>query len=129
MDTHRAAGIRIVLALALAAVASSMVVASPAGATTERVPKMVSFTVKPATIKVGQTAEGVATLKKVAKDDVVIQIASSDENVALPYTDTLTIPAGYRSGRVDILGFGPGSATITATLGKVARSAPLTVTL
>ena len=117
------------MALALALFASVLFLSSPAGATAQRAPKLVSFTVKPATIKVGQTAEGVATLRKVAKHDVVIQIASSDENVALPYTDTLTIPAGYRSSRVDILGFGPGSATITATLGRVSRSAPLTVTL
>ena len=129
MDAHRVVGIRTVVALALAVIASLMVVASPAGATAQRAPTMVSFTVKPGTIKVGQTAEGVATLMKAAKHDVVIQIASSDENVALPYTDSLTIPAGSRSGRVDVLGFGPGSATITATLGKVGKSAPLTVTL
>jgi hypothetical protein len=86
------------------------------------------LSVVPSTIKVGATATATITLRRVAKVDTVIDVTSSDDFVALPFQESVTIPAGKRSATDLIYGLGRGSATITATLGASHRSAAITIT-
>ncbi len=113
--------------LAAVSLAVSLAVVPPATATTQKTPKLKSLVVKPASIPVGAAAYATVTLKRAPKKDVLVDIASSDEWIALPFSDTITVPAGQNTGVVLVYGLHQGSVTITATLRGVTKSSPLTI--
>jgi hypothetical protein len=115
-----AVAVALVIAVALAVPASAATQVTLA-------PTLKRLTVEPATIRVGATASATVTLRRAPRHDVSVPIASSDEWVALPFADHVTVPAGKRTGGVLIYGFHEGQATITATLGDRVRSAPIAV--
>src|SRR2546423_15680082 len=92
------------LATAVALIALCVSLAAPATASTQRIARLRRLTIVPSTIKVGAYGTATITLKRVAKTDVVVRVASSDEWVALPFQDTVTIPAGQRSTIDNIYG-------------------------
>ena len=73
-------------------------------------------------------AYATVTLKRAPKKDVLVDVASSDGWIALPFSDTITVPAGQNTGVVLVYGLHQGTVTITATLAGVSKTAPLAVT-
>jgi hypothetical protein len=67
----------------------------------------------------GQTRTVTVLLRVPLEDDLVLQIASEDSSLALPSTDSITIPAGDLSGTFDVTaGDADGRTVISVAAGE-----------
>jgi hypothetical protein len=80
-------------------------------------------------IPAGSSGQGTVTLTGPAPSGIPpVTVTSSDLNIARVDPPSFTIPAGNNSQSFTIQGVNPGSATITASLAGIIRTAVVTVT-
>jgi uncharacterized protein DUF6519 len=89
---------------------------------------LTGFSLTPAQITAGDVATGTITLSDVAPPGgVVVVVTSSNAGIGGVSSANVTVPAGQTTATFQVTGNAAGTVTITAFLGDVTLTAPLTV--